>query len=103
MSTNLDNIVSEISVQRDRVILEQLGELTRRGLLVVEQTEPVLVYEHDDCGGHAYRVKQAVSLKLKDQEYIEKLEADLKAAILANNEMTRIIRERWNNETTDKS
>jgi hypothetical protein len=57
--------------QKDSLILESLNELVSRGLLEVQETEPVLV---QDCVTDTIRLSQKVKLVLKDQEYIEKLE-----------------------------
>jgi len=51
--------------------LQQLGDLVKRGLLVVEETQPVLI--QSDYPGH-FTLQKAVRLKLRHQEYIEHLE-----------------------------
>ena len=72
-------MLREIAKQKETIIMEQLVELTSRGLLVIEQTEPVLV--ETQVPGERFpkiELKQLVKLKLKDQEYIESLEARVK-------------------------
>jgi len=61
--------------QIDDSILKQLNEFISRGLLVVEQKQPVLI---QDSRSSEIRVSTFISLKLKDQEYIEKLEIENK-------------------------
>lgn len=72
-------IVKGLMKQKEAIIFEQLQELISRGLLVVEETEPVLVCSESFT--HSYpeiKLMQSVKLKLKDQEYVEKLEARVK-------------------------
>lgn len=56
-------------------IAAQLNEFIKRGLIVVEMNESQLVQIPQS---DSIEVRQAVKLKLKDQEYIEKLEAENK-------------------------
>jgi hypothetical protein len=66
-------ILKDVLVQKESLVLEQLSDLVKRGLLVIEQSEPVLV---QDLYADKLVLKQAVRLSLKDKEYIEKLEAE---------------------------
>ena len=74
-TTDLNETIKSLMEQKESIILEQLSELISRGLLVVEETSPVLVRKHNPEGLYGVELKQAVRLVLKDQEYIEKLEA----------------------------
>lgn len=74
-------MVKQISAQKEALIMEQLNELISRGLLVVEQTEPVLIEEYDPMTNlPRVEFKQSIKLKLKDQEYIEQLERRVERA-----------------------
>lgn len=88
MSTNLKVMADEIYKQTEALILEQLNELISRGLLVIEKG-PMSLTTYDshfsNVGDpHKIKVSQTVKLKLKDQEYIERLEkenVDLRAIL----------------------
>jgi len=79
MSYNIQILAKELArvqnKQIDESILGQLNDLISRGLLVVEQKSPVLV---QDSGSSQIRITTFIRLKLKDQEYIEKLELENK-------------------------
>ena len=72
--TTMQSAVQEISRAKERLLLEQLGELVSRGLLVVEYGETTLVAEADG----SFRLLDTVKLLPKEKEYIEKLEAKVK-------------------------
>jgi len=73
----LQEVITDIAKQQENLILEQLGELITRGLLVVEKTEPVLTGGWErDRDKYTVKLEQKIRLVLKDQEYIEKLEAE---------------------------
>jgi hypothetical protein len=85
--------------QTEAIILEQLGELVTRGLLVVEETKPMITMEHRnaDDAGYTFRMTRAIRLVLKDQEYIERLEkeiADLTNRLLDVNNHFKEVTER---------
>ena len=79
MTYTINSMVQELAriqiKQIDDSILKQLNEFISRGLLVVEQKQPVLI---QDSRSSEIRVSTFISLKLKDQEYIEKLEIENK-------------------------
>lgn len=72
----INEVLKEVAQKEQEIILDQLGELISRGLLVVEREQPVLVQSSDSARPE---IRMAIRLKLKDQEYIEKLENQLKA------------------------
>lgn len=74
------NAAQKAAEQKEKIILEQLNELISRGLLVVYETQPMLVQTLRDPLSPEPRVEivSAIKLVLKDQEYIEKLEAENK-------------------------
>jgi hypothetical protein len=87
-----NNLASEIAEkaakQTESMILQQLNDFISRGLIAVQQTVPQFVRSFDS---DVVEIRQSVTLVLKDKEYIEKLEAKLKAyedvfAALKNNE-----------------
>jgi len=76
-SGHLQGIINDISKQREFLFLEQLEELTKRNVLVVEESHPVLLKICDPASGkEKIELKQTIKLKLKDQEYIESLEKE---------------------------
>ena len=74
----LRNALKDLFKQKDTLFLAQLGDLVTKGLLVIEETAPVIVqtpYDHTSSPGHPeFRLEQSVRFVLKDQEYIKKLE-----------------------------
>ena len=68
---SLRHVSQKIAKNTESIILEQLNELVKRGAIVVEQGEVLLTREADS---NEIKVSQKIALKLKDQEYIEKLE-----------------------------
>ncbi len=82
--------VRNVAEQQKAIILAQLSDLVKRGLLVVESTEPVLI---KDYNSDEIRLSQSIRLTLKDKEYIEKLEkenAEYKDLIIRLNEALEI-------------
>lgn len=71
------NSASEISKKTaektEQIILSQLGDLVKRGLIVIESTQPVLIHNPDS---HLFHIKQSVRLVPKEKEYIERLEKE---------------------------
>lgn len=59
--------------QKEAIIRAQLNELLERGLLEIQQQEPILV-QHPDS--NQVEIRQAVKLVLKDHNYIEQLEEE---------------------------
>lgn len=73
----LSEVIENVAKQKEALILESLGDLITRGLLVVEKTEPVLVggwKENEDK--YEVKLEQKIRIVLKDKEYIEKLEKE---------------------------
>lgn len=68
-------IWTELARQTEGFIGEQLADFVSRGLIVLESEHPVLVRDSDS---DKYVVRHAVRLKLKDREYIESLERQIK-------------------------
>lgn len=67
----LRNVVESLAYQKEKMILEQLGDLVSKGFLVIEQGPLRLAQlQHKD----ELMVVQDVKLVLKDQEYIKELE-----------------------------
>ncbi len=66
-------LVRDLVRQKEDIILDQLGDLLTRGLLMWEETRPVITKEFDS---NVLTVRSAGRLVLRDREYIEKLEAE---------------------------
>tara|TARA_R110000868_G_scaffold82953_1_gene233988 strand:+ start:219 stop:491 length:273 start_codon:yes stop_codon:yes gene_type:complete len=73
MIETLSEIMADLGKQQESIILDQLNDLVKRGLLVVESTQPVLVRNYNQ---DKITVQQSIRLTLKDKEYIEKLEKE---------------------------
>ena len=67
--------IEEFTKRKESLILEELNDLISRGLLVVEETRPVMTRSPI---ADKIEITQGVRLVLKDQEYISKLEAENK-------------------------
>lgn len=81
MNSYQDNLVKrtlfDVAQQTENAILEQLNDFISRGLLVVETQGPTLIQEATPTGS-VLKVRNTTKLKLKDQEYIQKLETENK-------------------------
>lgn len=76
MTKITESLVKQISEHAEQTILDQLNEFISRGLIVAEIEQPVIVqsYLAPDQDAIKINVARKVVLKLKDQEYIERLE-----------------------------
>jgi len=75
----MSEIVLDLAKQKENKILEQLGLLVSKGLLVMEETHPTIVRRvPENSGDYTFELCQSVRFLLKDQEYIEKLEKENK-------------------------
>lgn len=66
-------IIKDLAAQQERIILEQLDGLVEKGLLVIEQAQPVLI---KNSHSNKIEVSQKIRLALRDKEYIERLEKE---------------------------
>ena len=81
-------VINEVSKQQEAIILEQLGDLVTKGLLVIESGPDVITMEPDNYWLYynnpgenpkvTLKLSKAIRLVLKDKEYIEKLELENK-------------------------
>jgi hypothetical protein len=71
-----EKVAETAARQTEQIILQQLNELVSRGLIVIEETQPMLsmVLMCAEQDAYELRITRGVRLLLKDQEYIEKLE-----------------------------
>jgi hypothetical protein len=74
MSGEMSKIAAQIADQTEGVILEQLSELVKRGILVIEKGPMILTSNAREP--FKIEVNQVVRLVLKDRDYIETLEKD---------------------------
>jgi len=72
-----ENIAREISKATEASIMAQLNDFISRGLIIVEHG-PMSFTRNPLKDPYKINIEQTVSLKLKDKEYIEKLEAENK-------------------------
>lgn len=84
VSESLDASINLINKQAEESILKQLNWLVSRGLLQIKIGESKLVREP---GSDQVTLRQEVELVLKDKEYIESLENQIKAykEVIENN------------------
>lgn len=75
------DVAAHVAKETESLILAQLNEHISRGLIVIEQTQPQLVSHADNP--NKIEIRMSVRLKLKEQEYIESLEKNLKVAVEA--------------------
>ena len=75
---DIRSVITDVMKQQESIILDQLSDLVNRGLLVLETTQPLLTSRTDEYGNYKIELNQYCKLKLKDQDYIEKLEKENK-------------------------
>lgn len=78
-----ETVVDRICKKNEELILEQLNDFVRRGLISIECGPMSLVRDLDQ---DKISISQTVRLVLKDKEYIEKLE-------LENSQLKELVRE----------
>lgn len=62
----------ELLDQKERILFGQLNNLVRDGVLLIEETEPVLIQDTDPItGSSTLRLKQAVRLTFRAEEVLE--------------------------------
>lgn len=72
-------LARSVSIQKDEILKKQLSWLIERGMLEIQSGPEQLVQElNHDTGKYEIKFCQNVELVVKDKEYIEKLEAELK-------------------------
>ena len=73
-SPHIKTLMHDAAQQKEKILVNQINELVSRGLLVIEQGEMQFVrLEHEE----KIEMRQNCRIVLKDQEYIEKLEAQV--------------------------
>lgn len=95
--TNMEGLVKEVHAAIlegiEKSLLGQLTDLVSRGVLVVEYGDYTF-FQADDSDNLVFR--QPVTLKLKDQEYIERLEfesAALKEILKTTQDLLKSLQE----------
>jgi hypothetical protein len=73
MQSMVKEIWTEMAQSTEALLCEQLDNLVTDGLLVIESQMPVLI--HDPLS-NKIQIKQAIKLKLRDQEYINELKEE---------------------------
>jgi hypothetical protein len=78
MNEIVTKAVINLAEQKEKYILQQLSELVSRGLIVIEETQPILVrgVQLVDQTTIELRMEQSVRLVPKEFEYIKKLEKE---------------------------
>lgn len=70
---SMSDVINDLNKQSQNIILEQLDDLIKRNILVIEQTQPVLIQDFDT---HKIKINQAIKLTVKDIDYIKQLEKE---------------------------
>lgn len=73
-----NDFIREISRQKDAIILQQLGDLIKSGLLVIEEEQPILT--KDELTGN-FKYSSAIRLVLRDKEIFEQLKKERDEAL----------------------
>lgn len=68
----IDSVYKDLWSQKEKLLLAQLSDLVSRNILIIEETQPVLVNENDGV-----KISQAVKLTVKDIEKIKSLEQEV--------------------------
>lgn len=89
MNESIAEMTREIQKQTENKLLEQLNDFISRGLIEVESTQPVLI---QDQWSAKVSVQMSINLRLKDKEYIERLEKENEAFKKAFVELKGIIK-----------
>ncbi len=78
--TTAVNLSKNISREKDEILKKQLSWLIERGMLEIQSGPEQLVQEwNTETGKYEVKFCQQVELVVKDKEYIEKLESELKS------------------------
>jgi hypothetical protein len=72
----LSKVNEQVSEATEKLMLDQLGSLVKRGLLVWHSTQPIIVTDRKPDGAIDLVVKVGGYFELKDEEYISKLRAE---------------------------
>lgn len=72
VSSFVNDTARALIQKRNEVLGEQLNLLIRQGILIIEETQPVLVQEPTPHGV-VVKVQMSVDLKVRDQERLQEL------------------------------
>lgn len=67
-------IMDDLYRQQEAIINDQLGDLIKKGILIVEMTNPVLVKNPFDQ--YKVELRQGLRVTIKEKEYIQKIEKE---------------------------
>lgn len=71
----ISTLTSNISYELEKSLLGQLKDFVDRGIIAAEYSKPLLT-STITSKGEEYQYSQVITLKLKDQEYVEHLEKE---------------------------
>jgi hypothetical protein len=71
----IQELAQKISYEQDYMLMQQVGELVSRGILVVERGDLILTQSPDG----KFSSHQFIRLSVRDMEYIRKLEEENKS------------------------
>lgn len=69
-ATYASDLIRDVYKQQEALLLAQLGDLVRDGILVIESTQPVLIQEKL-LEGYTLRLETAVKLSYKGKERLD--------------------------------
>ena len=84
MSNDAMSLIRAVLLQQEKMFLEQLSELVKKGLLQVEAGPAVFIMD----SSNEVKIGNRVKFTLKHQEYIDRLEADNRALRLKLEDLT---------------
>lgn len=70
INNQMHQVIEDLARQSENIILEQLNDLIKLDLLMIESTQPILI---QDPLSHKIQIKQAVKLTYRDKEVIKRL------------------------------
>lgn len=71
----IQKAIEESAKKKESIILEQLGDLVKKGLLIIEESQPMIVKTRE-AGEEKFEMRFMIRLVLKDKDYISKLERE---------------------------
>lgn len=74
-ASTIKELIDGVNKLQEQEILNQLNWLIKRGIIIIESTQPILV-QNTSSSDHVVEMMQGVRLVVKDKEYIECLEAE---------------------------
>lgn len=72
----LMDAASDFAKKKESIILEQLGDLIKQGLLVIVETQPVITFDYVTG---SLKMDGAIKLHLRDKERMEEMRLEIES------------------------